>query len=94
MNHNDNYESGNSYDYIDYATEDIKNRKSLSPCFDKYDPFSDPTKKEIGNTIYKVTVSCQGKEPFLDKLKRILFDDPLSAQTQKEVKRNDFSRQS
>ena len=85
MNHNDDYESGNSYDYIDYAMEDIKNRKSPFPIIDEYDPFSDPTKKDIGNTICKVTVSCQGKEPFLDKLKRILFDDPLSAQTQKEV---------
>ena len=86
MNPNYDYESGNSYDYIDYATEDIKNRKFPFPCIDEYDPFSDSTKKEIGNTIYKVTVSCQGKEPFLDKLKRILFDDPLSFQPQKEVK--------
>ena len=86
MNHNDDYESGNSYDYIDYAMEDIKNHKSLSPCVDEYNPFSDPTKKEIDKTIYKVTVSCQGKEPILDKLKRILFDDPLSFRPQKEVK--------
>ena len=89
MKQNDNYESGNSYDYIDYAMEDIKSRKSPFPCVDEYDPFFDPTTKGIGNTIYKITVSCQGKEPFLDKLKRILFDDPLSAlsaQPQKEVK--------
>ena len=86
MNHNYDYESGNSYDYIDYAMEDIKNRKLLSPCVDEYDPFSDPATKEIGNTIYKVTVSCKGKEPFLEKLRRILFDDPLSLQPQKEVK--------
>ena len=86
MNPNYDYESGNSYDYIDYAMEDIENRKSLSPYVDEYDPFSNPSTKEIGNTIYKVTVSCQGKEPFLEKPKRILFDDPLSFQTQKEVK--------
>lgn len=86
MNHNDDYESGNSYDYIDYAMEDIKNRNSHSPCVDEYDPFSDPSTKEIGNTIYRVTLSCQGKEPFLEKLKRILFDDPLSFQPQNEVK--------
>ncbi len=86
MKPNYDYESGNSYDYIDYAMEDIENRKSLSPCVDEYDPFSNPSTKEIGNTIYKVTVSCQGKEPFLEKLKRILFDDPLSFQPQKEVK--------
>ena len=86
MNHNDDYESGNSWDYIDYAMEDIKNRKSLSPCVDEYDPFSDTSIKEIGNTIYKITVSCRGKELFLEKLKRILFDDPLSFQPQKEVK--------
>ncbi len=86
MNHNYGYESGNSYDYIDYAMEDIKTRKFPFPFVDEYDPFSNRTSKGIGNTIYKVTVSCQGKEPFLDKLKRILFDDPLSAQPQKEVK--------
>ena len=86
MNHNDDYESGNSWDYIDYAMEDIQKRNSHSPCVDEYDPFSNHTTKGIGNTIYKVTVSCQGKESFLDKLKRILFDDPLSFQPQKEVK--------
>ena len=86
MNHNDDYESGNSYDYIDYAMEDIKNRKFPFPCVDEYDPFSDPTTKGIGNTIYKIAVTCQGKELFLEKLRRILFDDPLSFQPQKEVK--------
>ena len=86
MNRNYDYESGNSYDYIDYAMEDIEKRKLLSPYVDEYDPFSDPSIKEIGNTIYRVTLSCKGKEPFLEKLKRILFDDPLSFQPQKEVK--------
>ncbi len=90
MNHNDDYESGNSYGNIHYSMEGIKSGKSLIPYIDEenneYNPFSDTTTKGIGNTIYKITVSCQGKEPILDKLRRILFDDPLSAQPQKEVK--------
>jgi hypothetical protein len=31
-----------------------------------------------------VNISCQGKEPILDKMKRLLLDDSLSVEPQKE----------
>ena len=44
----------------------------------EYDPFNDPTIKRIGNATYTVNIRCRGAEPFWGKIKRLLFDDPLS----------------
>ena len=83
-------ESGNSYDYVDYGRGDIESCKPLFSLIDdeahEYNPFSDPTSAKIGSTLYKIKVSCQGKEPILEKIRRILFDDSLSDRTRKEGK--------
>ena len=82
------YESGSSYDPIDYVQEDsFGNEQSFLDKEDihrEYNLFSASTKKKIGNTIYTVNVSCQGKKPILDKMKRLLLDDSLSAEQQNE----------
>ncbi len=82
------YESANSYDPVDYVREDSCGNEP--PFLDvdgiqhEYNPFSASIMKKIGNTIYTVNVSCQGKEPILDKMKRLLLDDSLSVEPQKE----------
>ena len=82
------YESGNSNDPVDYVREDLCGNEP--PFLDmegiqrEYNPFSASIMKKIGNTIYTVNVSCQGKEPILDKMKRLLLDDSLSVEPQKE----------
>ncbi len=82
------YESGNSYDPIDYVQEDLNGNKppfvDMESIQREYNPFSASIKKKIGNTIYAVNISCQGKEPILDKMKRLLLDDSLSVEPQKE----------
>lgn len=85
---NYDYESGNSYDPIDYVQEDLCGNSS--PFLDtddiqhEYNPFCSTTKKEIGNTLYKISFSCQGNEPILEKMKRLLFNDSFPAQPQNE----------
>ena len=82
------YESGNSYDPIDYVQEDLNGNKppfvDMESIQREYNPFSASIKKKIGNTIYAVNISCQGKEPILDKMKRLLFSDSLPTQAQNE----------
>ena len=82
------YESGNSYDPIDYVQEDLIGNEppflDMEDMMREYDPFSASVRKKIGNTIYAVNISCQGKEPILDKMKRLLFSDSLPAQRQNE----------
>ena len=82
------YESGSSYDPIDYVREDSCGNDP--PFFDiedmqhEYNPFSASIKKKIGNTIYEVNISCQGKEPILDKMKRMILSDSLPTHPQNE----------
>ena len=82
------YESANSYDLVDYVREDSCGNDP--PFFDmedihpEYNPFSASIMMKIGNTTYAVNISCQGKEPILDKMKRLLLDDSLSVEPQKE----------
>ena len=82
------YESGNSYDPIDYVREDSCGNEppflDMESIQRECNPFSTSIKKKIGNTIYAVNISCQGKEPILDKMKRLLLDDSLSVEPQKE----------
>ena len=82
------YESGNTYDPIDYVREDSCGNElpflDIEDMLREYNPFSASIKKKIGNTIYAVNISCQGKEPILDKMKRLLLDDSLSVEPQKE----------
>ena len=82
------YESGDTYDPIDYVREDSCGNElpflDIEEMLREYNPFSASTKKKIGNTIYAVNISCQGKEPILDKMKRLLLDDSLSVEPQKE----------
>ena len=77
------YESGNSYDPVDYVREDSCGNEppflDMEDIQREYNPFSASTKKKIGNTIYTVNVSCQGKKSILAKMKRLLLDDSLSA---------------
>ena len=80
------YESGNSYDPIDYVREDSCGNEP--PFLDmegiqrEYNPFSASIKKKIGNTIYAVNISCQGKEAILDKMKRLILSNPLPTHPQ------------
>jgi hypothetical protein len=82
------YESGNSYDPVDYVREDLCGNEP--PFLDmegiqrEYNPFSTSVRKKIGYTVYTMNISCQGKEPILDKMKRLLFSDSLPAQRQNE----------
>ena len=82
------YESGNSYDPIDYVREDSCGNEP--PFFDMEDmlhennPFSASIKKKIGNTIYAVNISCQGKESILAKMKRLILSDSLPTHPQNE----------
>ena len=82
------YESGNSYDPVDYVREDSCGNEPpflyMEDIHPEYNPFSAFIKKKIGNTIYAVIISCQGKEPILDKMKRLLLDDSLSSERQNE----------
>ena len=82
------YESGNTYDPIDYIHEDSSENEppflDMESIQREYDPFSASIMKKIGNTTYAVNISCQGKEPILDKMKRLLLDDSLSVEPQKE----------
>ena len=82
------YESGNSYDPVDYVREDLCGNEppflDMEDIHPEYNPFCAFTKKKIGNTIYAVNISCQGKEPILDKMKRLLLDNSLSVEPQKE----------
>ena len=82
------YESGNSYDPIDYVREDSCGNEptflDMEGIQNEHNPFSASIKKKIGNTIYAVNISCQGKEPILDKIKRLLLDNFLSVERQKE----------
>ena len=82
------YESGNSYGPIDYVHEDSSENEppflDMESIQREYNPFSASNMKKIGNTIYAVNISCQGKEPILDKMKRLLLDDSLSVEPQKE----------
>ena len=48
----------------------------------EYNPFSTSIKKKIGNTIYAVNISCQGKEAILDKMKRLILSNPLPTHPQ------------
>ena len=52
----------------------LEKERTLTP----YNPFADEICRAIGNTRYIVNVSCQGTEPMLGKIKRLLFDDPVS----------------
>ena len=82
------YESGNSYDPVDYVREDSCGNEppflDMESIQRECNPFSASIMKKIGNTTYAVNISCQGKEPILDKMKRLLLDDSLSAEQQKE----------
>ena len=82
------YESGNSYDPIDYVREDSCGNEppflDMEDIHPEYNPFCAFTKKKIGNTIYAVNISCQGKESILAKMKRLLLDDSLSAEQPKK----------
>ena len=82
------YESGNSYDPVDYVREDSCGNEppflELEDIQYEYNPFSASIMKKIGNTIYSVNISCQGKEAILDKMKRLLLNDSLSVELQKE----------
>lgn len=75
------YESGNSYDPVDYVREDLFGNEpaffDMEGIQREYNPFSASIKKKIGNTIYAVNISCQGKEPILEKMKRLILSDPL-----------------
>ena len=82
------YESGNSYDPIDYVREDSCGNEpsflDMEGIQNEHNPFSASIMKKMGNTIYSVNISCQGKEPILDKIKRLLLDNFLSVERQKE----------
>ena len=52
----------------------LEKERTMTP----YNPFADESSWAIGNTSYIVNVSCQGTEPMLGKIKRLLFDDPVS----------------
>ena len=82
------YESGNSYDPVDYVREDSCGNEppflDMDGIQHEYNPFCASTKKKIGNTIYTVNVSCQGKELILTKMKRLLLDHSLSAEQPKK----------
>lgn len=43
----------------------------------EYDPFCDTILRKIGNTWYIVHTSCGGTEPLADKVKRMIFTDPI-----------------
>ena len=82
------YESGNSYDPVDYVREDSCGNEppflDMEGIQNEHNPFSASIKKKIGNTIYAVNISCQGKESILAKMKRLLLDDSLSAEQPKK----------
>lgn len=43
----------------------------------EYDPFCDTILRKIGNTWYIVHTSCDGTETLTDKVKRLIFTDPM-----------------
>ncbi len=43
-----------------------------------YDPFCQTIVRKIGNTWYVVNTECGGTEPLGNKVKRLIFTDPMS----------------
>ena len=82
------YESGNSYDPVDYVREDSCGNEppflDMEDIQREYNPFSASVRKKIGNTIYAVNISCQGKESILAKMKRLILSDSLPTHPQNE----------
>ena len=42
-----------------------------------YDTFHGVIERKIGNTWYTILTDCDGKENLVDKVKRLIFSDPL-----------------
>lgn len=51
----------------------LEKERTLKP----FNPFSGQSEWKIGNTRYVVSACCQGAEPILGKIKRLLLDDPI-----------------
>ncbi len=44
-------------------------------------PFCDTILRKIGNTRYSIRTECGGTEPLTDKVKRLIFTDPMPEKT-------------
>ena len=42
-----------------------------------YDTFHSIIERKIGNTRYTIPTDCDGKESLVDKVKRLIFSEPL-----------------
>ena len=49
-----------------------------------YEPFPEIIVRKIGNTWYTISTDCEGTESLADKVKRLIFTDPLPEMTLSE----------
>lgn len=83
----------NVIDFEDYSQyEPIDLESCFDPVFEPPDylieewrrarealnPFSEKIWRKIGNTWYEITTDCDGSERLSDKVKRLMFSEPLS----------------
>ena len=65
------------YDYTDDPPPGLFDDEG---CF-AGNPFSETILRKIGNTWYSIRTECDGAEPLAEKVKRLIFNDPLSRVT-------------
>ena len=75
-------------EYEDYDLYAVYKVKDSPPPFYSYkghndanNPFCETILRKIGNTWYSIRTECGGTEPLTDKVKRLIFTDPLPEKT-------------
>ncbi len=75
-------------EYEDYDLYAVYKVKDSPPPFYSYkghsdanNPFCETILRKIGNTRYSIRTECGGTEPLTDKVKRLIFTDPMPEKT-------------
>ena len=75
-----------NYDYYDISS--IYDVRDDPPPFyfyreqnDVHNPFCETILRKIGNTRYSICTECGGTEPLTNKVKRLIFTDPMPEKT-------------
>ena len=75
-------------EYEDYDLYAVYKVKDSPPPFYSYkghsdanNPFCETILRKIGNTRYIIRTECGGTEPLTDKVKRLIFTDPMPEKT-------------
>ncbi len=74
-------------EYEDYDLYSVYKVKDSPPPFyfngqsNTNNPFCETILRKIGNTRYSIRTECGGTEPLTDKVKRLIFTDPMPEKT-------------